>query len=85
MSKNKTKLMLGLPYYFWSAAFVILPLFMVVYYGITDKNGLNTWRAILREQFHLDLPEVEEKRQKNTYRKSYRDPEAEDPNEGLIP
>ena len=53
--------------------------------GITDKNGLNTWRAILREQFHLDLPEVEEKRQKNTYRKSYRDPEAEDPNEGLIP
>ena len=52
---------------------------------ITGRNGLNTWRLILREQFNLDLPDVEEKRQKNTYRKSYRDPEAEDPNEGLIP
>ncbi|MBO7335132.1 MAG: ABC transporter permease [Lachnospiraceae bacterium] len=46
MSKNKTKLMLGLPYYFWSAAFVILPLFMVVYYGITDKNGALTFNNI---------------------------------------
>ena len=52
---------------------------------IIGKNGLNTWRAVLREQFRLDLPEVKEKRQKNAYLKSYRDPEAENPNEGLVP
>ena len=52
--------------------------------GITDKNALNTWRTVLREQFRLDLPAVKEKRQKNEYVRRYRDPEAEDPNAGLI-
>ncbi len=52
--------------------------------AIKDKNGLNTWRTILREQFRLDLPEVKEKRQKNTYRQDYRDPNAEDPNAGQV-
>ena len=45
---------------------------------------LNTWRAVLREQFGLDLPEVKEKRRKNEYRENHRDPTLEDPNEGLI-
>ena len=52
--------------------------------GITDRNMLNTWLTVLREQFRLDLPEVEEKRMQNEYRMQTRDPEAEDPNEGLI-
>ena len=52
--------------------------------GIRDKNALNTWLTVLREQFRLDLPEVEERRMKNTYREETRDPEAEDPNKGLI-
>lgn len=46
MLKNK-KLMLGLPYYFWSIAFVVLPLFMVVYYGLTDKSGAFTLENIV--------------------------------------
>ena len=52
--------------------------------GVTDMNALNTWRAVLREQFGLDLPEVKEKRRKNEYRENHRDPTLEDPNEGLI-
>lgn len=47
MWKNNKKLMLGLPYYFWSIAFVILPLFLIVYYGITDKSGAITAQNIL--------------------------------------
>ena len=47
MWKNNKKLMLGLPYYFWSIAFVILPLFLIVYYGITDKSGVITAQNIL--------------------------------------
>ena len=50
-----------------------------------DKNMINTWRAVLREQFNLDLPNVKEKRLKNVYRDDTRDPTAEDPNKGLIP
>ncbi len=52
---------------------------------IVDKNALNTWRAVLRKQFRLDLPELEEKRLRNEYREASRNPKAEDPNEGLIP
>lgn len=52
---------------------------------IEGKNGLNTWRAVLRKQFNLDLPELEEPRLANTYRRDYYDPEKEDPNQGLIP
>ena len=52
--------------------------------GIEDRNALNTWITVLRKQFRLDLPEVKEKRQKNEYRKSHRDKNAEDPNAGLI-
>ncbi len=50
--KNK-KLMLGLPYYFWSIAFVIIPLFMVVYYGLTDKTGAFTFDNLAK----ISVPE----------------------------
>ncbi|MGN1148243.1 MAG: ABC transporter permease [Lachnospiraceae bacterium] len=36
------KKMLSLPYLFWCAAFIIIPLCMVVYYGLTDKTGTFT-------------------------------------------
>ncbi|MCM1048965.1 MAG: ABC transporter permease [Clostridiales bacterium] len=60
--KSKTKL-LAVPYVFWSALFIIIPLCTIIYYGITDKTGAFTleniaaiasigharalWRAIL--------------------------------------
>ena len=43
--RNKTKRItgiLGLPYVFWAAAFIIIPLIMVVWYGLTDANGAFT-------------------------------------------
>ncbi|MDO5702535.1 MAG: ABC transporter permease, partial [Lachnospiraceae bacterium] len=39
---NKTKRvsgLLGLPYMFWAAAFIVIPLIMVVWYGLTDAEG----------------------------------------------
>ncbi len=51
---------------------------------IVNKNMINTWRTVLRTQFNLDLPDVKEKRLTNEYRRDMRDPEQEDPNEGLI-
>ncbi len=36
------KKMLSLPYLFWCAAFIIIPLGMVIYYGITDQTGAFT-------------------------------------------
>lgn len=36
------KKMLSLPYVFWCAAFIIIPLCMVIYYGVTDKTGVFT-------------------------------------------
>lgn len=50
---------------------------------IKGKNGLNTWIAVLRKQFKLDVPDVEEKRMKNEYRTEFRNPEAEDPNKDM--
>lgn len=38
---------LAAPYIIWSAAFIILPLFMVLYYGCTDKEGHFTLSNIL--------------------------------------
>ena len=32
------KLLCG-PYLFWAASFIIIPLLMILYYGLTDKNG----------------------------------------------
>ena len=35
--KNRKKLLTG-PYLFWSIAFIIIPIIMVFYYGLTDAN-----------------------------------------------
>ena len=37
----------------------------------------------MRKQFYLDVPEVEEIRLTNEYREEFRNPEAEDPNDGI--
>ena len=42
---NKKKL-LGTPYFIWSAMFIVIPLCMVFYYGLTDKNGAFTLENI---------------------------------------
>ncbi|SHJ75620.1 ABC transporter permease [Hespellia stercorisuis] len=39
--KNK-KLLAG-PYLFWAVSFIIIPLLMIVYYGMTDSKGHFTW------------------------------------------
>ena len=41
------KLWLDGPYLVWTAAFIIIPLFTIVYYGLTDKSGAFTWNNIL--------------------------------------
>lgn len=43
---NKHRL-LSLPFLFWSALFVIIPLLMVFYYGLTDENGVFTLDNIM--------------------------------------
>ena len=42
--KNR-KLLAG-PYLFWSVSFIIIPLLMIFYYGLTDKEGAFTWSNI---------------------------------------
>ncbi len=44
--KNNRRL-LATPYFFWAAAFIIIPLGMVFYYGLTDKTGAFTLSNIL--------------------------------------
>ena len=39
--------MLSIPFIFWSALFVIIPLCMVFYYGLTDKSGAFTLENIM--------------------------------------
>lgn len=41
------KKLLSVPYLFWSALFIIIPLCMVFYYGLTDKSGAFTLENIL--------------------------------------
>ena len=52
---------------------------------IPGRNGLNTWIAVLRKQFRLDIPYAEERPRSNKYVSDLYDPEEEDPNSGLIP
>ena len=40
------KLLAG-PYLFWAVSFVIIPLLMIVYYGLTDKSGAFTLENII--------------------------------------
>ena len=44
--KNR-KLLTG-PYLFWAASFIIIPLLMIVYYGLTTKEGHFTFMNIAR-------------------------------------
>lgn len=41
------KKMLSVPYLFWSALFIIIPLCMVFYYGLTDKSGAFTLNNVI--------------------------------------
>lgn len=43
---NKKKLLAG-PYLFWALAFILIPLAMIVYYGLTDTNGHLTFENLL--------------------------------------
>ena len=45
--KNFRRLWLDGPYLLWTAAFIVIPLFTIVYYGPTDKTGAFTWDNIL--------------------------------------
>lgn len=45
--ESMNKKLLSLPFIFWSAMFVIVPLCMVFYYGLTDKSGAFTFDNIL--------------------------------------
>lgn len=38
---------LAFPYIFWAAAFIVIPLCMVLYYGVTDKTGAFTLENIV--------------------------------------
>jgi spermidine/putrescine transport system permease protein len=35
----KSRKILAGPYLFWAVSFIIIPLLMILYYGLTDKNG----------------------------------------------
>lgn len=43
----KNKRLLSGPYLFWAVSFIIIPLLMIVYYGMTDPSGNFTWTNIL--------------------------------------
>lgn len=46
LSMNKKKLLTG-PYLLWAAAFVLIPLAMVLYYGLTNSDGSFTFENLL--------------------------------------
>ena len=43
--KRRNPLLSG-PYLIWTAAFIIIPLLMIVYYGLTDSTGAFTWSNV---------------------------------------
>ena len=43
---NRKKLLTG-PYFFWAVAFILIPLAMVLYYGLTDVDGHLTYENLL--------------------------------------
>lgn len=53
--KNKITALMASPYVLWSVAFIIIPLLMVFYYGLTDKDGHFTLENIMAitEPVHL--------------------------------
>ena len=38
--------LMAAPYLFWSAAFIIIPLCMIFYYGLTDRSGAFTFENV---------------------------------------
>ena len=46
MKNKKLNSLMASPYILWSIAFIIIPLIMVFYYGLTDKNGAFTLENI---------------------------------------
>lgn len=47
MKSNKYIKLLSAPYIIWAVAFIIIPLLMVFYYGLTDKDGAFTFANVL--------------------------------------
>lgn len=47
MNKKLHKLLYSGPYLLWSAAFIIIPLCMVFFYGLTDKTGAFTLANVM--------------------------------------
>jgi spermidine/putrescine transport system permease protein len=45
--KKKMRFWLDGPYLIWTAAFIIIPLMMIVYYGLTYKNGAFTFHNVM--------------------------------------
>ena len=43
---NSKKNILAAPYVIWSAVFIVTPLCMILYYGLTDKTGAFTLENI---------------------------------------
>lgn len=43
----KNKKTLALPYFVWMIGFTVIPLFLIMYYGLTDKSGAFTMNNIL--------------------------------------
>ena len=41
------KKLLGTPYFLWSLIFILIPLGMVFYYGLTDRSGAFTLNNII--------------------------------------
>ena len=44
---SKSKKLLSAPFLFWAALFIIVPLCMVFYYGLTDKTGAFTLENVI--------------------------------------
>ena len=47
MKNNKFVKFLSVPYVLWAIAFIIIPLLMVFYYGLTDINGKFTFSNVM--------------------------------------
>lgn len=44
--KNKQSRWLAIPFVIWSALFILIPLVMIFYYGLTTRNGQFTWANV---------------------------------------
>lgn len=47
LNKKKQKILLAAPYTIWMIGFIIIPLFFIIAYGITDKTGVFSLKYIL--------------------------------------